>query len=182
MDCFRLPCKRDLPGYHAIETIQSLYINSPSQILRSNAGSAECVVDIADEFVHGTPARTVIPLAAIPNTSDLVCKSDCTALGYVVFLASHHAGSEQISALSFIADARVELLKVKTVFHGTAFDKVSFWNVWIVGYHAIGIAQPHLHVGIDLCGAEEDNIAKAFTGSMFARDIIIGFRVKAAAV
>jgi hypothetical protein len=49
-------------------------------------------------------------------------------------MAPFHAGSKQIDALSLVADARIQLLEIKTMLPCAAFYQVSFGNVGVVGY------------------------------------------------
>jgi len=150
-------------------------VTKPTSIAKTQWSEASLivqVVDIFDKIIHRAAARTVIPPSTIANTSSFACQSDCTASRDIVRLASFDAGSEQVDTFSFIADTRIQLLEVETMFHCAAFNQVSLRYIWVVGNHTIGIPQPKLYVGIDFDSAKKDDISEAFTGSVFTRDSI----------
>jgi len=134
----------------------------------SDSASVVQVVNVVDEIFHGTSAGTVIPFSAISNAAHLASESDCTTFGDIEFSTSLDTGSQQTDAYALAADAGVELGKIQTVFHGATLDQLPLWDVREIGNHAVGKTQPELDIGIDLGGAEKDDIAQTLTGTMFA--------------
>jgi len=56
------------------------------------------------------------------------------------------------------------------MFHGTGLDQVSFWNIGVIGHHAVREAEPDLHILKDFGCAEENDVAQTFARTMFAGD------------
>lgn len=126
------------------------------------------MIDVAYEALNRTASWAVIPLAPITNTSGFASQPHCAALRYVIFLTPENALSKQADTFSFLADASIQLLKVNPVLHGAILNQVSIGNVWIIGYHAIGKPEPHLHVGVDMRCTQEDDVSETFSGAVFA--------------
>jgi hypothetical protein len=81
--------------------------------------------------------------------------------------------AEQIDAVHIlVADAAVDLVEVQAVLEGAVLDEAALWNVWIVGYHAIGEAEVELRRWVEMRGAEEDDIAETFGRAMHTGDVV----------
>ncbi len=129
-------------------------------------------VHIANEIFHRTASRTVVPLSAVSNTPYLACKSDGATPCDIVLGTPLDTRPEQADTFAFVADTSIELCKVNSMFHGTALDQVSFWNIGVVGHHAVREAEPDLHILIDFGCAEEDDVAQTFARTVFAGDSV----------
>jgi len=138
----------------------------------SDAPFAIQFVHIAYEILHRTASRAIVPLTTVSNTPDLACKSDGATPCDVVLGTSLDTRPEQTNTFAFIADTSIELCKVDPMFHGTALDQVSFWNIGIIGHHAVCEAEPDLHILIDFGCAEENDVPQTFARAVFAGDSV----------
>lgn len=127
-------------------------------------------IDILHKLFDRTTSRTIIPLAAISNASNLAREPYCAALGDVILLASQYACSKQINSFTLVTDARIQPLKIDAVFHSTAFDKISLRNVVIIGRQTVGEAEIYLRFWVDLCGAEFNDVPQALGRPMHTRN------------
>jgi hypothetical protein len=136
------------------------------------------LVDVTHQIIDRASTRTIIPLSSVSDTPHFAGKSDGTALADIVVLTAHDAVPQQINALAFFRNARIELLKIKAMFPCTILHEIALWNLLVVGYHTIRKAQPELRVRVDFCCAEENDVAQAFARTMLAGDGV-GFGVDA---
>lgn len=95
---------------------------------------------------------TVLPLATIPDTVNLVVHPNSTALVDALGFASLDALLQETGGHFAVvgADASVEFVKVHAVFQSTVLNQVLGGNVRVVAEHAHGEAEVDLGVWVDV--------------------------------
>lgn len=159
------------------------------------------LLDSEDEVVDAGAVRAVLPLVVVADAVDFVVEADGAAdchvgLEQVVriivkacfcFIKSRLVGrtylgrpldavSQQLNAVGAVvaSGALVELVEVDGMLEGAVFDEGAFGDVGVVLGQAHDEAEVDLGVGIQLAGAEFDDIAYALGGTVLAIDTAVG--------
>ena len=129
------------------------------------------VLNVPHQISHSTSLFAILPSPSIPYTAHPALQANRTACRDIHLAAVLDGIAEQVDAVHIlVADAAVDLVEVQAVLEGAVLDEAARWNVWVVGYHAIGEAEVELRRRVEVRGAEEDDVAEAFGRAMHTGD------------
>ena len=120
--------------------------------------------DILHKVRRLMPGLTIRPHTPIPNTPNLPIQPNSTALGNIRPRRVPHTSPQQLHTVLAIiaAGAIVQLLEADAVLERAVVHEVVAGDVLVVARQAHGEAEVGLGVGVEVCGAEFEDVAEAF--------------------
>lgn len=119
------------------------------------------------------PSHTIFPLASISHAPNLAPNPNRTTSSYPRSFTSLNALPQQLHSIAYIADARIQLIKINSVLQSAVLDVFPLRNLAVGGYETVAEAQGDDGlVGVKVLSTQDYNVSQAFRCAMFALDIV----------